>query len=388
MRHPRARRRPHSLLAGAAALGALALSCPGTAAAETLPGAVAKSPSDTGSTGSTGSLASTGSTNSSGSAGSTGSVGDPGSTGRVASSAAVDSLPKGPLPVSFSVGDAFANAVLHPNTPPPGADDPECRPAPEHPLPVVLVHGTLANRTLNFHALAPVLRNAGYCVFTFDYGQEPGAGRFGFPGASVVGGTGPVERSAHELDAFVEKVRARTGSDRVDIVGHSQGGMLPRWYVKFLGGAPKVAHLVGLAPSNHGTDFWGLMRIPAVRTLVGAGLGASMLDQSPDSAVLRRLNGPEDGGETPAGPDYTVITTRWDEVVTPWTSALLPTGDATLPDGPSVHNVVLQDSCPLNGAEHNSLAFNPAAMAHVLHALDPSFTVRTPCTISPPLLGG
>ena len=36
--------------------------------------------------------------------------------------------------------------------------------------------------------------------------------------------------------------------------GHSQGGMMPRYYLKFLGGASKVDDLVGLAPSNHGTD--------------------------------------------------------------------------------------------------------------------------------------
>ena len=38
------------------------------------------------------------------------------------------------------------------------------------------------------------------------------------------------------------------------MVGHSQGGMMPRYYIKFLGGADKVDDLVGLAPSNHGTS--------------------------------------------------------------------------------------------------------------------------------------
>ena len=37
------------------------------------------------------------------------------------------------------------------------------------------------------------------------------------------------------------------------MVGHSQGGMMPRYYIKFLGGAGKVDDLVGLSPSNHGT---------------------------------------------------------------------------------------------------------------------------------------
>ena len=43
------------------------------------------------------------------------------------------------------------------------------------------------------------------------------------------------------------------GAHKVSLVGHSQGGMLPRYYIKFLGGAGKVDDLIGLAPSNHGT---------------------------------------------------------------------------------------------------------------------------------------
>ena len=44
-----------------------------------------------------------------------------------------------------------------------------------------------------------------------------------------------------------------TGAAKVDIIGHSQGGMMPRYYVKNLGGAAKVDDLIGLSPSNHGT---------------------------------------------------------------------------------------------------------------------------------------
>ncbi len=59
----------------------------------------------------------------------------------------------------------------------------------------------------------------------------------------------------------MQKVLAATGAKQVDIVGHSQGGMMPRYYLRFLGGAAKVETLVGLAPSNHGTTVNGLFTL-------------------------------------------------------------------------------------------------------------------------------
>ena len=72
------------------------------------------------------------------------------------------------------------------------------------------------------------------------------------PGSYAVG---PIRDSAAELGGFVDQVLAATGASEVDIVGHSQGGMMPRWYLKFLGGADEVHTLIGISPSNHGTDL-------------------------------------------------------------------------------------------------------------------------------------
>ncbi|MHA6802554.1 esterase/lipase family protein [Salinifilum ghardaiensis] len=287
------------------------------------------------------------------------------------------SAPDEELPVDHNYANALAYAAAHPNGPPPGANDWACRPAPEHPNPVVLVHGSIENMAQNWYALAPLLRNEGYCVYALNYGQEEGAPRVGFPGAHPPGGTGPVERSAAELSAFVGRVRASTGADQVDIVGHSQGGMMPRYYLRELGGAVEVGKLVGLSPSNHGTTVFGIGRLPGVDAVLGAGLGPAFRQQIAGSDFLERLNA---GGDTVPGVDYTVIQTRYDEVVTPHTSAFL--------EGPNARNVLLQDGCPADRSDHLASPFSPRSAAFVLNALDPEHPVPVPCEPVAPVVGG
>ena len=72
-----------------------------------------------------------------------------------------------------------------------------------------------------------------------------------------------MQESAGELAAFVDEVLAATGAAKVDIVGHSEGSLMPNYYVKFLGGAPrgrivKVDDYVGMTPLWDGTNLAGL----------------------------------------------------------------------------------------------------------------------------------
>lgn len=232
--------------------------------------------------------------------------------------------------------------------PPRGANDWSCKPDSAHPQPVVMVNGTFKLMGENWAALSPKLKEAGYCVFAFNYGHLE---------------TDPIPQAAAELRDFVEAVRGATGAAKVDIVGHSQGGMMPRYYVKFLGGADKVDDLIGIVPSNHGTK--NPLAIAAGWTFC-----PSCVDQQVGSDLMKKLNA---GDETPAGPDYTVITTRHDEVVIPYTSALLT--------GPAEHltNVVLQDKCPLDPFMHDQATKDPVVAQWVLDALarkgpaDPGF---------------
>src|SRR5690349_2299353 len=131
------------------------------------------------------------------------------------------------LPVIWN--GVYGYAHTSPSASPPGANDWSCKPSAAHPRPVVLVHGTFADMSNSWQAISPLLKNNGYCVFALNSGDYNGSGAIG------VYGTGEIRNSAAELNAFVDKVLAATGAAEVDIVGHSQGGMMPRWYLKFLG---------------------------------------------------------------------------------------------------------------------------------------------------------
>lgn len=245
-----------------------------------------------------------------------------------------------------------------------GWNDWSCKPSTAHPRPVVLVHGTFGNSVDNWLGFAPYLKHRGYCVFSLDYGQ--------LPGVPLFHGLGPTEKSAEQLDAFVDEVLAATGAAEADLVGHSQGGMMPRHYLKFLGGADEVNALVGIAPSNHGTTLGGLTRLlpyfPGAEDLLSETTPA-LADQVAGSGFLTRLN---EGGDTVPGVRYTVIATRYDEVVTPYRSGFLT--------GPNVRNVLLQDLCPLDLSEHLAIGlFDRVAFHEVANALDPAHAEPTTC---------
>ena len=277
------------------------------------------------------------------------------------------------LPVNYSFAAALATGLAAPTVPPPGSNDFSCRPSAAHPYPVVLVHGTIENMNDNWQAVSPLLANNGYCVFAFNYG--------GPSPTSPTQGTGDIPTSAGQLAAFIDKVLGATGAAKVDIVGHSQGGMMPRYYMKFLGGAPKVHTLVGLSPSNHGTTIDGLTTLEEI---IGVRLGdlalettcESCVQQEVGSAFMTRLNA---GGDTVPGVNYTVIETRYDEVVTPYTSAFLT--------GPDVTNITVQNQCPLDLSDHLQISYDPVALADVLNALDPAHPVPVPCSAVLPVLG-
>jgi triacylglycerol lipase len=212
-----------------------------------------------------------------------------------------------------------------------------CQPSAAHPYPVVLVPGTFENASM-WTADSPQIKAAGYCVFSLSYGNNA---------------TGDIPTSARQLGTFVNQVLAQTGASKVDLVGHSQGGMMPRYWMKFDGGAAKVDELIGIAPSNHGTT--NPLAKPA------GPFCPACAQQAAGSPFIANLNA---GGDTLPGVFYTVISTRYDEVVTPYQSQALHGGASG-----QVTNVVLQNDCPLDLSEHLTIPDDPVTMQWVLNAL-------------------
>ncbi len=103
--------------------------------------------------------------------------------------------------------------------------------------PVLLLHGWFHNRT-GFAQMARRLRGAGRRhVFAIDMPTV----------------TTTVQRMAQILDDKVDHVCALTGAKHVDMVAHSLGGLIARWWLHHEGGAKRLKHLVTLGAPHKGT---------------------------------------------------------------------------------------------------------------------------------------
>jgi pimeloyl-ACP methyl ester carboxylesterase len=279
-----------------------------------------------------------------------------------------------PLPVSYNPAPLFAGSMTPDRVA--GANDFSCKPSAEHPEPVVLVHGLSASLGDNWATLSPLLKNNGFCVFGLTYGRQAGF--------AYVGGLQRMEDSSAQLAALVDRVLAATGARKVDLLGHSEGTVMPRWYLSFRGGAAKVDKYVQLTPLWNGTNLAGIGNLlsvaqtlkfdPAVyRGFAGLGCG-SCPEFATGSDYLKQVNA---AGPAVPGITYTEIVTKYDELVSPYTSGFLK--------APNVTDILLQDVCPTDYSEHLGVAYSPVAAQLVLNALDPARARPAPCTLVTPL---
>lgn len=257
----------------------------------------------------------------------------------------------------------------------PAGANAHCTPSAAHPYPVILTEGTFASMYNSFGAVSPDLVNNGYCVYAFNYGQT-----IPFSGFYAMGN---ITTSASELPAEVNRVLSQTGASKVDVVGWSQGGMMPRYYINNLGGAAKVKMLVGFAPSNYGTNLDGVVTLIAD---VGAlGVATALLSVT-CQACSQQIQGSSflaglDQTPTVASVKYVVIETADDDVVTPYTNAFLPAAA-------NVQNITLQNQCPQDGSDHISIPYDSNALQDMINALGPDSSAFQPsCSTVGPIIG-
>ena len=158
--------------------------------------------------------------------------------------------------------------------------------------PIILVHGYIGGYGLTpWYKLKSRLRSWG-CPSNYIFEM-----RF----SDVLGSN---VDNAYELRDYVNYVLAVTGASKVDLIGHSMGGLSSRYYIRNLGGRYKVDDYVSLGTPQRGT--W--MAILGVLTEGGR-------EMIPGSSFLNALNS---GDETPGSVNYRAIYAYWDELCQPY----------------------------------------------------------------------
>ncbi|KAG0371972.1 hypothetical protein BGX24_000916 [Mortierella sp. AD032] len=252
----------------------------------------------------------------------------------------------------------------------PGIDDYSCKPSKDKPFPLVLVHGTAVYGPINWAYMAPRFALKGYCVFIVNYGFSP---------LNLLYGMDKMEDSAQELKVFIDNVLEKTGAKKVDIVGYSQGTLMPRYYQRYLGGAQKINKYTGFGSIQSGTTLSGLRtffeKLDFFNKIKGvlSPLCEACFEMEHKSDWLQKMN---QGRNTEAGVKYDLIMSKFDEVVTPYTNGIL---NATVSDPGQVRMHKLQDYCSIDLSEHILVSYDPIVFQLINSFLDPHATQRVNC---------
>jgi triacylglycerol esterase/lipase EstA (alpha/beta hydrolase family) len=224
---------------------------------------------------------------------------------------------------------------------------------------VLLIHGTGADSEINW-----------------SWNHIPALDDLAIPWCTVdlpLGGTGDLQLNAEYVVNAIRVVHRRSGR-RIGIIGHSQGGMSPRWAFRFWPDTRRmVADLVGYAPPNHGSQS-------ADRTCRADGpCSPSTHQYRTDSRFNEALNS---FTETFEGISYTNVYSHTDFIATPNQD---DTGTTSLHSGKGlITNAAIQDICPAQTTEHLGLAYDAVAWALALDALThpgPAVESRVPPSV-------
>lgn len=123
------------------------------------------------------------------------------------------------------------------------------------PRPVVLVHGFISSAAIWAAYTAPkgFLAQAGLEGYAVGDGQVEGKLETG----DVLNPTAPthtIAENAAQLEAYIAGVRRLTGAEMVDLVAHSMGGLITRYYLDRLMKERDVAQLIMLGTPNGGSE--------------------------------------------------------------------------------------------------------------------------------------
>jgi triacylglycerol lipase len=131
--------------------------------------------------------------------------------------------------------------------------------------PVIFVHG-YGGKSGQFDSMIRDFQNNGY--------PSGNLYRFSYSSLTVSNRT-----SADQLRSYVNTVRSRHGNARVNIVAHSNGGLVSRWYRVHLGGTNASRRFVTLGTPHRGTTWaWGCV-------------SPACFEMRPNSTFLQQLNG-------------------------------------------------------------------------------------------------
>ncbi|MFQ6331740.1 esterase/lipase family protein [Nocardia sp. CWNU-33] len=245
---------------------------------------------------------------------------------------------------------------------PPGVNRDNCTPTVPGAVPVVLLHGFAGDPYRAWGFLGPTLANAGLCVYAFSYGGST---------AMQGGGNGPLTASAVEIKQKLTELAARLGASKLDLIGHSEGGIMAQYVVKsdpsIAGLARSVTAISSPTRGTLGDIAASLLNIGNLRDQLP--LPPAVKDLMGGSSFMRELNS---GPVAVPGITYTTLVSEHDPV------AALGQNQATINE-PGVDNVVLQDVCPASKAGHNGTPFSPTTAAIILNALDRSVVRPIPC---------
>jgi hypothetical protein len=217
----------------------------------------------------------------------------------------------------------------------------------------------------------------------FSWNWEPALSKLGIPWCAVTlpgNALGDIQVSAEYVVNGIRTMYQRAGR-KIAIIGHSQGGMIPRWPLRFWPDTrAMVDDQIGFAPSNHGTT--------GADPLCTFSCAPADWQQRDIAEFIKALNSYQ---ETFPGISYTEIYSHFDEIVTPNSD---DTGSSSLHGGGgAITNVAIQDVCPTDISEHLAIGTQDnTAYALAIDALthpgpaDPSRIPSSVCT--QPLMPG